>query len=253
MKTPHRTEPTPDQANIEFAALEAGLAGLYGQDLLAAITKEHFPGRIAAISSFGSESAVLLHMISQIDPTIPVLFLNTGKLFGQTLRYRDRLQDKLGFTDIRTLYPHPDDEKERDPDGTLWSRDVDACCHFRKTLPLDRALQGFDAIITGRKRFQTDERSDMSVLEQGLRLDGGLYVRVNPLANWSLPELQAYVVERDLPKHPLVNEGYLSIGCMPCTTTVDESGEYRSGRWNGTDRQECGIHQNPTFKDGGGI
>jgi phosphoadenosine phosphosulfate reductase len=166
-----------------------------------------------------------------------VLFLNTGKLFGETMRYRDRLQEVLGLTDIRAIGPHPDDRQAADPEGTLWSRDPDACCHFRKVVPLSRAVAGFAATITGRKRFQTATRSTMDRVEL---VDGRF--RFNPLVDWSLDELAGYVEEKGLPKHPLVMDGYPSIGCMPCTRRVAAGENYRDGRWAGFDKDECGIH-----------
>ena len=188
---------------------------------------------------------MLLHQVAQIDPTTPVLFLNTHKLFGETMRYRDRLQETLGLTDIRAVGPHPDDRRAQDPEGTLWSRDPDACCHFRKVVPLRRALADFDAVVTGRKRFQTAERATMEKVELA---DGR--VRFNPLVDWSLPDLMAYMDEHRLPKHPLINDGYPSIGCIPCTRRVAAGEGYRDGRWAGSDKVECGIH---TGVDGEGI
>src|SRR5215831_8335879 len=149
----------------ELVSLRVRTAGLDTRGLLQFAVKQAFAGRVAVVSSFAAESVVLLHLVAEIDPATPVLFLNTGKLFGETLRYRDRLQDVLGLTDIRAVGPHPDDRKAIDPEGTLWSRDPDACCHFRKVLPLQRALSGFDATITGRKRFQTQARATMSKVE----------------------------------------------------------------------------------------
>jgi phosphoadenosine phosphosulfate reductase len=99
--------------------------------------------------------------MAQIDPPTPVLFLNTHKLFGETMRYRDRVQETVGLTDMRSVGPHPDDRRAQDAEGTLWSRNPDACCHFRKVVPLRRALAGFDAVVTGRKRFQSSERATM--------------------------------------------------------------------------------------------
>jgi len=222
------------QARLE--RLRSAVEGLDAKGILALVLRE-FPGRAAVVSSFGSESAVLLHMLSEIDPGAPVLFLNTGKLFGETLRYRDRLQDHLGLGDVRSLAPHPIDRATRDPDGTLWSRDTDACCGFRKVVPLRRALTGFDAQITGRKRFQTRERAAMRRVEY---FEGRF--RFNPLADWSQADLDAYIAGHGLPRHPLVEDGYPSIGCMPCTRRVRSGESYREGRWSGQDKDECGIH-----------
>jgi phosphoadenosine phosphosulfate reductase len=201
-----------------------------------ALTKE-FAGRTAVVSSFGSESAVLLHLVAQIDPATPILFLNTGKLFGETLRYRDRLQELLGLMDLRVIGPHPGDRARLDPEGTLWSRDTDACCSFRKVVPIRRALEGFAAQITGRKHFQTVARTAMQPVEY---FEGRF--RFNPLADWTLADLENYTVEHNLPRHPLVEDGYPSIGCMPCTRRVQPGEQYRDGRWAGLDKDECGIH-----------
>jgi len=204
---------------------------------LEAMIAETFCGRIALTSSFGAEAAVLLHHVAQINRATPVLFLDTGKLFGETLRYRDRLQDALGLTDVRSLAPSLQARFENDPEGTLWSRNTDACCGFRKVVPLARALEPFTAQVTGRKRFQTRERSDMLPVEYF----EGRY-RFNPLWQWDLAHLEAFMEEHKLPRHPLVEDGYPSIGCMPCTRRVQAGEDYRAGRWSGLDKDECGIH-----------
>ena len=183
-----------------------------------ALTGE-FKGRTAVVSSFGAESAVLLKLVADIDPSTPILFLNTGKLFGETLRYRDRLQDILGLGDVRSLSPSLDERTTKDPEGILWSKNADTCCDFRKTIPLARALEPFPAY------------------------------RFNPLWQWDLHQLEAFTERNNLPRHPLVEDGYPSIGCMPCTRRVQAGEDYRAGRWSGTDKDECGIH----LTDGGGI
>lgn len=226
-----------DEHAPDVAWLRERYGHLDGRDLLAAMIREAFPGRIALVSSFGSESAVLIDMIAEIDPATPILFLNTGKLFGETLRYRDTLQERFGLTDLRTLKPDPEEVKAEDRNGLLWTRNLDACCDLRKTRPLDKALEGFDAWITGRKRFQTQTRASLPLIEES---EGR--IKINPLANHSLEDLQRIANEKDLPRHPLVADGYLSIGCMPCTKRVAPGEDYRSGRWAGTDKTECGIH-----------
>jgi len=220
-----------------LAALQEKAKGKDSRALLELILKQELPGKTAIVSSFGSESAVLLDMVAKVDPSTPVLFLNTGKLFGETLRYRDRLQDALGLTDVRSLGPHPDDRARLDPDGTLWSRSTDDCCNFRKVIPLKHALEGFQAQVTGRKRFQTGARAQMQPVE----LFEGRY-RINPLWDWSQPDLEKYIAEHNLPRHPLVEDGYPSIGCLPCTRRVQAGESYRDGRWSGEDKDECGIH-----------
>jgi len=196
-----------------------------------------FGERLALVSSFGAESAVLLHMAAALKPDIPVLFLDTGMLFGQTLDYRQRLVARLGLTDVRDLRPQYQDLAVHDPAADLWKTDTDTCCHIRKVLPLDRALANFDGWVTGRKRFQGGDRMRLKVVEFG---EGR--IKFNPLANWSKEQLDAYAADHDLPAHPLVEFGYPSIGCWPCTTPVEEGDDLRAGRWAGTDKTECGIH-----------
>jgi phosphoadenosine phosphosulfate reductase len=223
-------------ARVRLLELQDKAQGCDAAGILA-LGLEEFGRRIAMVSSFGAESAVLLHLVAQSDPTTPVLFLNTAKLFGETLRYRDRLQDMLGLTDLRNIGPHPADRERLDSEGTLWSRDTEACCGFRKVVPLRRALEGFDAQITGRKTFQTHARHNMQTVEY---FEGRF--RFNPLADWSQADIEAYLARYDLPRHPLVEDGYPSIGCIPCTRRVAAGESYRDGRWAGLDKDECGIH-----------
>ena len=241
-----KRRPRPVSAGdpARLAALQAKAADRDAHGILELALKEEFAGQTAVVSSFGAESAVLLKLVADIDPNTPVLFLNTGKLFGETLRYRDRLQETLGLGDVRSLAPSLDARLKADPDGTLWSRDTDACCDFRKTVPLNRALEPFAAQVTGRKRFQTRERADMQPVEYF----EGRY-RFNPLWQWDLHQLEAFTERNNLPRHPLVEDGYPSIGCMPCTRRVQAGEDYRAGRWSGLDKDECGIH----LTDGGGI
>ena len=196
-----------------------------------------FGDRLALVSSFGAESAVLLHLVAQVNPAIPVLFLDTGMLFAQTLDYRRSLADRLGLTQVRDLRPRFEDLALGDPNTNLWQSDTDACCHIRKVLPLDRALEGFDAWLTGRKRFHGGDRLRLSVVEQAEH-----QIKFNPLANWGKAELDAYIAKHDLPAHPLVAAGFPSVGCWPCTQAVEEGADVRAGRWAGSQKTECGIH-----------
>ncbi|HEX2801449.1 MAG TPA: phosphoadenylyl-sulfate reductase [Phenylobacterium sp.] len=223
-------------AETRAQVLDARLRHAHPREILEAAAAE-FGDRLALVSSFGAESAVLLHMISQVKPDMPVLFLDTGMLFGQTLDYRRQLAARLGLTDVRDLRPSYQDLATVDPDAKLWQTDTDACCHVRKVIPLDKALGGFGAWITGRKRFQGGSRLSLAVVEQA-----GDQIKFNPLANWSKADLDAYVAEHDLPAHPLVAQGFPSIGCWPCTKPVEEGQDSRAGRWAGSDKTECGIH-----------
>ncbi len=232
------------------AILDAELRSAHPRTVIEAAWRE-YGDRLALVSSFGAESAVLLHLAAQVSPGIPVLFLDTGMLFGQTLDYRKTLSARLGLTDVRDLRPTFADIAVTDPKSDLWKTDTDACCNIRKVIPLDKALAGFDAWLTGRKRFHGGDRLRLSVVEES---DGKL--KFNPLANWTKEDLDAYVAEHDLPAHPLVAQGFPSIGCWPCTNPVEEGQDIRAGRWAGQDKTECGIHvaRAPTIPNvGGGI
>lgn len=220
-----------------YTALMADYGALSSLDLLDAMITREFRDDIALVSSFGAESIVLLDMVAQVNPAIPVIFLNTQKLFGETVRYRDEIAEKLGLTNIITVKPGPDDVENEDNNGLLWTRDTDACCDLRKVRPLARAMNGYGAWITGRKRFQTTQRSNISLIEQD-----GSKIKINPLARWSQAELDQIIADKGLPKHPLIAEGYPSIGCMPCTARVKTGADRRLGRWAGQDKSECGIH-----------
>lgn len=234
----------------EVAALNAQFEDATADDVLRAAIRHQFAGGIAMVSSFGADSAVLLHMVAQIDPSTPVVFVDTVKLFPATLLYRDELIEKLGLTDVRTQKPNKDDLSREDPAGMLWMSDTDACCHIRKVVPLAEALNGFEAWISGRKRFQSASRSSLEFFE----VDEGR-VKVNPLADWTAAEILDYAKTHDLPPHPLVAQGYPSIGCLPCTSKVAPGEDPRAGRWRGQDKTECGIHWPTHGKevDGSGI
>ena len=209
--------------------------------LLRGMIEEVFPGRIAVVTAFGTESAVLLDLVAQIDRDVPVIFLETGKHFPETLAHRDRLIAHLGLTDVRSVVPAAKALAKEDSDGALWSRDPDRCCALRKVLPLEAALAGFDAWITGRKRYQGDGRDALEAVEL---VDGRF--KINPLAHWSREAVERALTERDLPHHPLVAEGYSSIGCAPCTRRATcPAANPRAGRWAGQDKTECGIHKAP--------
>ena len=218
--------------------------------LLDAAMHHEFPGRIALVSSFGAESVVLLHLVASVDRNVPVIFIDTGKIFGSTLRYRDEIAARLGFTDVRVARPDPAVLTMQDTDSGLWLREPDKCCAIRKVAPLARALSGFDAWISGRKRFQGGSRAELPLVEAD-----GERLKINPLADWSKADVAAYRELHDLPEHPLVADGFRSIGCMPCTTRVADGEDERNGRWRGRDKTECGIHLGlASFEtDGSGI
>lgn len=231
-------ENTEWPSTARMSALNACWQGADTEAFLAAMIRDEFPGRIALVSSFGAEAAVLLHMVSRIDPATPVIFLNTGKLFGETLRYRDALVARLGLTDVRTVEPDPVRVEAFDPDGILWYANPNMCCHIRKVEPMQRALQGFDAWIGGRKGHHGGDRANLPLVEPG---DDG-QMKLNPLADWTRERTEAYFEAHGLPRHPLEADGFLSIGCLPCTDRVQPGEDLRAGRWRGQEKTECGIH-----------
>lgn len=194
----------------------------------------------ALVSSFGAESAVLLHRIALIRPDVPVLFIETGKHFRETIEYRDQLLDLLGLKLI-VVEPNEKDLSREDPAGDLSQRDPNGCCLLRKSFPLQDALSSYDAWISGRKRFQAASRSTIPLIERD-----GSKIKINPLALWDKKSLNAYFAEHDLPRHPLEANGYPSIGCAPCTNKPELGADPRSGRWSSFQgKTECGIHLGP--------
>jgi phosphoadenosine phosphosulfate reductase len=227
---------TTDRYLTLAARLDAELRHAHPRTVLEAAV-ETFGDKLALVSSFGAESAVLLHLVSKVKPDMPVLFLDTGMLFGQTLDYRRQLAAKLGLTDVRDLRPAYHDLATGDPEAKLWQTDTDACCDIRKVIPLDKALAGFEGWITGRKRFHGGARLALPVVEQASH-----QIKFNPLANWTHEDLDAYMTEHELPAHPLVAQGFPSIGCWPCTKPVEAGEDVRAGRWAESEKTECGIH-----------
>lgn len=230
-------ENTADPVIITRAVeLNARLADADPKTVIEAALRE-MPGRLAVVSSFGTESAVLLDLVADFDRAIPILFLDTGQLFRETIDYRDMLIDRLGLTDVRTFAPDADEVRVKDQDGFLWQSDPDACCTLRKVEPLASALGGFDAWINGRKRYQAETRQKLPLVEVD---DARL--KFNPMASWGRDEIKAYFERNKLPRHPMESMGFPSIGCMPCTSRVSTGENPRAGRWRGRGKVECGIH-----------
>lgn len=241
-RTPDRLTIPPRATAQDVIRLNNIHRGASAQDVLRAVLCDRMAGEIALVSSFGAESAVLLHLVAQIDAATPVFFLDTGKHFPETLTYRDTLAATLGLTNLITLHPDEAELAARDATGLRWSYDPDGCCDLRKVRPLAAALLPFDATISGRKAFQSATRSNIPFFE----LDKDGRIKVNPLAQWTKADLDAYIAAHDLPPHPLVAQGYPSIGCAPCTSKVQPGEDPRAGRWRGWDKTECGLHGETT-------
>ncbi|CAN5423475.1 hypothetical protein BH10PSE15_BH10PSE15_05450 [soil metagenome] len=229
------SRPAFTQADAD--ALNARFAGIDTQTMLAAVFADGLLGRVAVVSSFGTESAVLLDLVAKADPSVPVIFVDTLKMFPETLAYRDTLVARLGLTNSTAVEPEPAVIAAKDDKGLRWSYDPDGCCEMRKVEPLRRAKQGLDSWISGRKAFQSSTRQNIARFEIE---DGRL--KLNPLGDWVKADLEAYFAAHGLPRHPLEADGYLSVGCQPCTSKVMPGEDPRAGRWRGWEKVECGIH-----------
>lgn len=227
----------PEQPAARLARLNAELRTASAQEILRAAISREWPGELTYVSSFGAESVVMLSLIAEVDPSLPIVFIDTGMHFPQTLDYKDEVIDRLGLTGVREITPNETERKVLDPKNMLWKSDADACCALRKVRPLEPALEGFGAWITGRKRFHGGARMSLPVFEYA----DGRY-KVNPLASWTQADVDAYLAEKNLPRHPLVSQGYPSIGCWPCTKPAADPSDPRSGRWAGQQKTECGLH-----------
>jgi phosphoadenosine phosphosulfate reductase len=234
LESAQQTDPSVEAA---ARALDRELADAQPATIVERALREFGREKVAVVSSFGTESAALLKIVADVDPAVPVVFLDTGWLFQETLDYRDQLTQLLGLRDVRTIKPLDATLQGEDPDQALWSTDPDTCCRIRKVEPLARALAPFSAWFNGRKRFQGGERSAIAVVEAD-----GARLKFNPLANATVDGLKALYASAKLPPHPLLASGFTSIGCMPCTTRTRPGEDPRAGRWRDRGKTECGIH-----------
>ncbi|HRX75574.1 MAG TPA: phosphoadenylyl-sulfate reductase [Hyphomonas sp.] len=226
-----------EDTSARLARLNGELREASAQTILRVAMVREWPEQLTYVSSFGAESIAMLALIADVDPGLPIIFLDTGMHFPQTLEYRDEVIDRLGLTGVRSIPPNETERKVLDPKNQLWKTDSDACCALRKVRPLEPALDGFNAWITGRKRFHGGARMSLPVFE----FAGNRY-KVNPLANWTAEDVDLFVKQRNLPRHALVDQGYPSIGCWPCTLPAQDPLDPRSGRWAGQAKTECGLH-----------
>lgn len=241
LRSPDRLDIAPRFNEHDAVRLNRMFRGASTLDMLEAVIRDSLAGDLAVVSSFGAESAVLLHLIASVDATIPVLFLDTGKHFAETVAYRDELAARLGLN-LVVLAPDATQLAARDENGLRWSYDPDGCCDIRKVRPLERALSAYDASFTGRKSFQSTTRANLPRFEVD-NSDAAGRLKINPLIDWDASQIEAHFIQHDLPRHPLIAQGYPSIGCSPCTSQVAPGEDPRSGRWKGWDKTECGIHK----------
>jgi phosphoadenosine phosphosulfate reductase len=240
-RTPDILDLAPRFTEHDAVRLNRMFRGSTTQEMLEAVIRDNLAGDLAVVSSFGAESAVLLHLIASVDPSVPVLFLDTGKHFAETLAYRDTLAARFSLN-LVVLTPDAEELAKRDETGLRWSYDPDGCCEIRKVKPLVKALEQYDASFTGRKAFQAATRANLPRFELDTS-DAAGRLKINPLIDWDAGQIEGYFIQHDLPRHPLIAQGYPSIGCSPCTSQVAPGEDPRSGRWKGWDKTECGIHK----------
>ncbi len=232
----------PNNQTAQVRDLNRRNADAAAQDILCALCDGQQAVPYALVSSFGAESAVLLHMVSEINRDWPIIFIDTMMLFPETLTYQSELALKFGLTNIQHHRAGPQTVTRHDPTAMLHQSDPDTCCRIRKTDVLTASLRPYSGWITGRKRHQAQTRGHLPLYEVDPIIAG---IKINPLAHWTGQDVAAYFQAHDLPRHPLVARGYPSIGCTPCTSPVKDGEDPRSGRWRGTQKTECGIHLPP--------
>ena len=198
-----------------------------------------FKNKIAYVCSFGTESAIILDLISKIDKDIPIIMLNTHFLFKETIKYKNELLKLLGLKNYREVFPDEKMLNKYDVDNSLWKKDVEKCCNLRKVIPLENSLNNFESWISGRKSYHLGDRQNLKAFE----LINNKIV-VNPLFNSTKEFIDNYFLSNNLPRHPLFEKGYLSIGCSHCTVKAKNIMDPRQGRWSDSSKTECGIHLN---------
>lgn len=203
------------------------------------VAVELFHPRLVLTCSWQKQSSVLVHMLSEIQPDVRVVEIDTGVLFRETIETRDKLVARYPVK-FERLEPELTVDQQAEVHGPrLWERDPDACCSMRKVTPLRQALEGMDAWITGIRRDQSTTRENARKIEIDQRRG---VVKVQPLADWTNRDVWRYIWRHSIPYNPLHDHGYPSVGCVPCTTRVESGQDERSGRWKGTGKVECGLH-----------
>ncbi len=215
----------------ELDALNTAYRPLSAAERLARLYRDFAPEKILVTSSFAATSAYFLHMIASVRPQQVIHFIDTGYHFPETLAYRDQMAKLLHLNVINLLpddYQHEYSRKEK-----LYENDPDFCCSINKVMPLDNIKGNYDVWVSSLMDWQTDFRAELHIFEESHNI-----IKFNPMIDTTRADLDAYVAEHQLPVHPLVAQGYSSIGCSHCT----QPGEGRKGRWAGKAKTECGLH-----------
>jgi phosphoadenosine phosphosulfate reductase len=224
-----------------LAEKSAQLEGKPAQEILAWALAEYAP-RVGISTAFGVEGCALIDMAVKLDPKVQVFTVDTDFLFPETYELMTRISERYGIEIKRVKGTVSKDEQERQYGVALWDRNSDACCALRKVEPTQRAVADLDAWFAGLRRDQSKTRAHIALLERYDHEDGTPLVKVNPLASWTRNDTWKYVMSHDVPYNPLLDQGYKSIGCWPCTRPVESGADERAGRWAGSGKTECGIH-----------
>ncbi|MGH2693852.1 MAG: phosphoadenylyl-sulfate reductase [Actinomycetota bacterium] len=198
---------------------------------------------LAVATSFQSSGLAILHMLTDVRRDVPVLFLDTGFHFPETLEFRDRIVEMWDLNLVVLTGEHATPRRQAEIHGPeLYRREPDRCCFINKVEPLQRALEGFDGWISGLRRDQSPLRADTPLVEAQLLPSGKEVLKIHPLAPWTKLDVDEYLEHHSIPTHPLIDQGFASIGCWPCTRAVRAGEDERAGRWDGFGKAECGIH-----------
>jgi phosphoadenosine phosphosulfate reductase len=222
----------------ELVAVAKELEGQPAETILRWAVERYHP-RITMATAFGAEGCAIIHMLAGIRQDVHIFNLETGYQFAETLETRERLMERYGIEIHLVRAEQSVEQMEREHGGPIYGRDPNLCCHLRKVVPLQRALEGFDAWISAIRRDQTPDRAHAGVLQWDAKF--GL-VKVNPLVAWSKKDVWTFIMEHGIPYNPLHDQGYPSIGCWPCTQSVEAGEDDRAGRWAGSAKTECGLH-----------
>jgi len=200
---------------------------------------ETFGSKLVLGTGFGPSGVFLIHRLHQLGLPVTIFYLDTNLLFNETYELCDKLEKKLGIS-IERITPEYTLEEQAEKFGDeLWNKNPNRCCFIRKVRPLRNYLADKSAWITGIRRSQSESRENTQIVEYDKECD---VIKINPVAAWETDQLWNYIRENDLPYNPLHDEGFPSIGCIPCTQPVENGGHERSGRWKDRDKNECGIH-----------
>jgi phosphoadenosine phosphosulfate reductase len=240
----------PPLAPQEVEALNRRFEETNPREILEWVLEESGLPRVAVASSFQAEGTCIIDMAADIRPDIPVLFLETGFHFAETLAFKEQLTERLGLNVIDLVGDYTVEQQAAEFGERLYERDPAACCELNKVSPFTDTLHHFEAWITALRRDSSPTRAETPILEQYELEPGRWMVKANPIANWTRADVWRYLRQRALPHNPLYDLGYATIGCAPCTRMRFAGEAERAGRWDGSQKVECGIHKHEAERQG---